>query len=430
MTRFKTYALAALCLIFAALAPAQGKKVTIQFWHYFSGEQMTPMTELIKQFQAQNPDITISPVYQGGARDLLTKLQASFASTPSNNPVIATVYENWTSDFNSKGYMEAVQDRFAGPDGLSAEDQQDVIKVFREGNTFDGKMVTMPFNKSVYVLYINSDRLAKAGFTTVPKTREEMKSFIEKSTVAEGGRTTYGFGAAPLNEALTTQLFAAGGDYFDKDGNVTIDTPEALAALTFLHDLQFPTKHIYLTTDFLSNAFGNQQVASYIYSSASFPWNAKSVANRFKWDVAPIPGPAGKQPRYLMQGTNIGIFKNRPQEERDAAWKFLKFLTNTKSSVFWETRSGYMPIRYSVLKDPEMQKFMQDNPRYAVASSLVLHDLGKQEPKMAVWEGVREDISALVDRVLSNKNADVKQELAATQKKAADRLARSKQVSK
>lgn len=407
-------------------AETSAGKTKIQFWHYFGGDHVKTMKEMIAEFEKQNPDITVDPVFQGRPQELLQKLQGAFATTPSNNPVISTVYENWTSDFHDKGYMDVVQDYFAGSDGLSQEEQDDIIKVFREANSYGGKMVTMPFNKSVYVVYANMDRLSKAGFTTAPKTRAEFQAAVQKMTEADGDRVkTYGLGSAPASEAFSTHFYAGGGEYFDAQGNFSIDTPEGLAALTMLRDLQVPKKSIYVSTDYMDAPFGNQQIAMYVYSSASFPYNARSVGDKFKWDVAPIPMVEGKEPRYLMQGTNIGIFKNRPEAERKAAWKFLKYITNTKNSVLWETKTGYMPIRYSVLKDPTMQEHMKANPRYAMAASLVLGDKGKQEPKLAVWEGIREDLNVMVDRVLS-RGADPKQELESLQKKATERIQRLK----
>lgn len=412
----------------AALSPAQNApagKIKLEFWHYFSDSHLKALNDLIAQFQKDNPNIEVTPVYQGRAQELLQKLQSSLAATPGNNPVLSTVYENWTSDFVTKGLLDPVEDHFAGADGLTPAEQNDIVKVFRESNTYNGKMVTMPFNKSIYVLYVNVDRLKQAGFTTAPQTLAEFKDAIKKLTVRQGRRVaTYGLGVAPTSEAFTTLFFASGGEYFDKSNQPVFDSPEGAAVLNFLKDLQFPDKHLYVSTDYMNTPFGNQQVAMYIYSSASFPFNEKAVAGKFKWDVAPIPHLEGKEPRYLMQGTNIAIFKNRSQAERDAAWKFLKFLTSTKSAAYFETRSGYMPIRYSVLGNPEMQAYMANNPRYAMASSLVLGDKGKQEPKMAVWEGIRNDLNAMVDRVLS-RGADPKAELAAMKQKTLEWLKRS-----
>ncbi len=140
------------------------------------------MKEFIAEFEAQNPDIKVEPVFQGRPNELSQKLQSSFATTPANNPAIATVYENWTSDYVAKGLMDPVENYFDGTDGLSKEEQADFVATFREANTWNGKWTTMPFNKSIYVLYVNMDRLKKAGFTTAPRTLSELKEAVIKCT--------------------------------------------------------------------------------------------------------------------------------------------------------------------------------------------------------------------------------------------------------
>ncbi len=406
----------------ASTALAQGDGKTIEFWHYFSEEQSKPLKELLAQFEQENPGVKVRAVFQGNPRDLKQKLDSSFAISPANNPVLATMYESWTDDFLKRGFIDPVQTHLDGPDGMTAEEQQDIVRAFREGNTWDGKLVTLPFNKSIYMLYVNSDKLAAAGFTTAPQTLATFADAVRKTTTREGGRvTTYGFGVQPRSEAFTTLFYAAGGRFLDESGKPTFNSPEALAALSLLRGLQYPEKHLYVNPDYMSNPFGNQLIAMYSYSSASFPYNKKLSAGKFRYDAAPVPSAEGAQGRYLMQGTNLGIFANRPEAERRNAWKLIKFLTTAKNSAFFATRSGYMPIRYSVLQQPEMQKYLAENPDYAVASSLVLSDKGLQEPKLAVWEGLRNDLDSMVDQVLS-RGTDPQAALNEMQSKAEAKL--------
>lgn len=395
---------------------AAGGKIEVEFWHYFSGDHDKTLKEMTAEFEKQNPDVVVKTIFQGNAGQLNQKLQGAFAATPAKNPPIATVYENWTADYLSKGYVDAVGDHYAK---LPPEEQQDVadfIKGYIEGNSWDGKLVTLPFNKSMYLLYYNADRLAAAGFDGPPATLEELEAAVRATTEREGNRVkTYGFGLRAGPEAFTTLFYARGGQYITDDGKITLNTPEARDALNFLRNLYHPERFIYNTTDFMDAPFGNQQIAMYIYSSASFPYNEKSVGGRFNWDVAPIPGSGDDRARYLMQGTNLGIFANHSEEVRDATFRLIRFLTSPKNCVYWATRTGYMPIRYSMIEDEEMKAYFVANPRYEKAARLVLADKGRQEPKFAVWEGSREDIANMVDRVLS-RNADPAEELQTAEK--------------
>ncbi len=389
---------------------ADGKTV-LEFWHYFAGDHERTLKAIVADFEKENPTITVKPLYQGRPQELLQKLQNSFATSPAKNPALATVYESWTSDFYAAKLMDLVEDHINGPDGWKPGEIDDIVKVYREANSYDGKLVTMPFNKSVYALYMNLDRLAAAGITTAPKNLDEFHDVIVKLTNVDGpGQKTYGIGVQPASEAFTTLYFASGGDFLNAEGKPVFDTEDARTVLNFWRNLQTPKKHLYVNAEYMDAPLANEQIAMFIYSSASFPYVSKKVEGKFKWGVAPIPGIAGRSPRYVMQGTNVGIFNNKSEGERAAAWKFLKFLTNTHNSVKWETSTGYMPIRYSVLSDPEMVKYMAENSNYAEAASWVANDLGKQEPKIRAWDGIRQEIGVMVDRVL-NRNADPAVEL-------------------
>lgn len=408
-------------------AAATGGKTKIIVWHYFTEEQGKPFTELLDRFKKENPDIEVVSYQQGKPFELRQKLEASFAATPGTNPVMSTVYENWTSAFLARDLMDPVENYIGTPDGISKADVEDIVKAYREANSWDGKMVTMPFAKSIYMMYLNMDKLAKAGITTAPKTQDEWKTMVEKCTERQDSRiATYGAGMQPQSEAFTQFYLARGAEFFDKNGAPIFDGPEGVAVLELLQSLVKPNKSLYINTDYMSTPFRNQLIASYIYSSASFPYNTKGAADgHFTYQAAAIPGvdsnPNGKA---VMQGMNFGVFKNKPEAERKAAMRLLKFLTETKNGVYWQTHSGYMPIRYSALKEPEMQEYMAKDPNYALASRLIVADKGRQEPKLAEWDGIRTDLSGVVDRVV-NRGADPKTELTALRQKVAERLGKS-----
>lgn len=422
--KMKKLTVAAMALAAMAAGPFTGaaQPIEIEFWHYFSEEQARPLKDLLARFEKENPGIKVNAYYQGRPQELLQKLNASLAASPPRNPVLSTVYEGWTSAFLEKNLMDPVEDYVGKPEGFTKESVEDLIKVYRENNSWNGRLVTMPFAKSIYMLYLNMDLLAGAGLTTAPRTIAEYRTMIEKCTRKEGARTrVYGAGVQPMSEAFTTLYFASGGEFFDEAGNPVFDNPKAVEILNLLKGLTRPSRSLYINVDYMSTPFANQQIASYIYSSASFPYNEKGAAGKFRYEVAPIPAGEGGETRYLMQGMNLGVFRNRPEAERQAAMRLVRFLTDAENAVTWATRTGYMPIRYSMLRNPQMRRYMDAHPHYALASSLVQADKGKQEPKLAAWIGIRTELGTVVDRVL-NRGADPQKELTALKQKVAERL--------
>lgn len=398
-------------------------KTHIEFWHYFSQHQAKPLEELVKKFEEANPTISVRPVFQGNPSQLKQKLDGSFASGTNNNPTVSMVYESWVDDFHARKYISPVHTYFDGADGMSADDQKDFVKAFIEGNSWDGKLVTLPFNKSIYLLYVNMDKLKQAGYTTAPATLAQLEDAARKLTVKQGSRTAvYGWGMMPKVESLTTLLLASGGEFMGADGKPALNSPVALEVAQTLKNLQYPDKNLYIAMDYMSVPFANQMIGMYIYSSASLPYNQTGAKGKFNYQAAPIPGKDGTAPGYLMQGTNIAIYANKTDAERNAAWKLVKYLTSPGNGAYFVTRSGYMPYRYSMLNEPEFKTYMEQNPDYAMAAQLVLTDKGIQEPKVKAWEGIRTEIDKAVDQLLSRPDSNPKALLDALQSKAEEKL--------
>jgi trehalose/maltose transport system substrate-binding protein len=108
-----------------------------------------------------------------------------------------------------------------------------------ENNTVDGKLIAMPFFTDAGLLYYRRDLLEKYGLP-VPETWEDMTNAAKKIQAAErqaGNGRIWGFvfqGRA--YEGLTANALEwidsfGGGTIVDAEGNVTIDNPQAAAAL-------------------------------------------------------------------------------------------------------------------------------------------------------------------------------------------------------
>jgi len=175
--------------------------------------------------------------------------------------------------------------------------------------------------------------------------------------------------------------------------------------LDYLVDMKVKDGSVYVEPGYLDTPFGAGRIAMCVNSTASLPYTEKAVAGRFDWGIAPIPYPDGKEEsaRTLFQGTNIGIFKNHPDEKIVAAWKFISFLTDTKSATAWSVGTGYLPIRYSVMQTEMMQDYLKKNPRYSSAAALL--DNGIFEPRVLTWEPVRTVITDYFEAALNGRRS-------------------------
>lgn len=377
---------------------------TVTFWHAMGvGAHRQTIQEMTESFTKEHSDLTVEPIYQGGYTDLLQKLIA--AITAGTNPSMSQQYETWTSRFYNRQHLVPLNDFFASDPGFQQNDLKDFYQVFVDGNTWDGQLLSLPFNKSAYVMFYNADMLRKVGYDEEPRTWDEMRDVCEK--IKAQGLAPYGYAMRSTLESLTTLLYANGGQYLNNEGTkMTLDNIEARETIEFLYDIIFVKRVAYVESDYLDRGFAAEKFAMYISSTAGFPYNERSVAGRFDWRVAPIPSKDPNAPRRtLMQGTNIGIYSNTTHAERENAWKYLRHLVSTENATLWAIRSGYLPVRKSCLEHPQMKEYLEKNRNYAA----VLPELerGVFEPRVEQWESMRNVLTREFDSFINGrKNVD------------------------
>jgi trehalose/maltose transport system substrate-binding protein len=105
-------------------------------------------------------------------------------------------------------------------------------------NTVDGRLVALPYNVEVGLLYYRTDLLRRYGFRSPPRTWDEleiMAARIQQGERAKGHKSFWGFiwQGAPTEvltcNALEWQESQGGGAIID-DGRITVDNPETVRA--------------------------------------------------------------------------------------------------------------------------------------------------------------------------------------------------------
>ncbi|HDM70188.1 MAG: ABC transporter substrate-binding protein, partial [Thermotogae bacterium] len=250
------------------------EKVVIEFWHAMGGGHGEALKEIVEMFNSLNPDIEVKPVYVGRYGALLQKILAS--AQGNTLPVMAQSYANWTSKLIAGGYVEELSKYINDPEiGLTKEEWEDIFEPFRKMVTWGDKIYAMPFNKSTYLLYVNTDLLDLEGLE-IPKTMDELLETAKTLTQdldGDGNVDQYGFGIRPNVDTFQIFLRFNGGRIYDEEKKeVTINSPQAKEALQFMVDLVHKYKVAFMQGGYLSGPFGDGKVAMYIGSSAGMPY--------------------------------------------------------------------------------------------------------------------------------------------------------------
>ena len=347
-------------LLLGTAAMAANEPVTIDFWHAMSSGHQPNLQALITAFQAEYPYVTVTLTYQGSYSALQGKINAAVAA--GNLPTMAQVYENWVTPIESILYP-------IGPH-MTMMEVGDIVDGLVPSNTYNGVLTTVPFNKSIMVLYYNADLIA-----TPPATWAEFYDLAKTLTVDTNGDGTidrFGTGLRPAAnpEQFLVFLDQAGGSILNADWTeVTINDAAGMAAIQFLGSL---IPYTFVTSDYMSDHMA--QVAMFIDTSAGYNYNKTAATNAgYTLGVAMLPvGPASQS--SMIQGTNLAVFNvpNQTQAQKDAAVLLARFLLRAENTVFWAMKSGYQPVTKSAYETQTWIDFAAANSYQQAMSAQML----------------------------------------------------------
>ncbi|MGE5551212.1 MAG: ABC transporter substrate-binding protein [Bacteroidota bacterium] len=367
--RRRGIALLAVAVLLVAVclpAPAQNR-VTIRFMHSLVNATMPALTKLLRNFEAENPDIHVVHEFVGDA--LREKLMTTVAA--GQPPDVAWVHADYLYDL---ARCDAIypMDRFLnGPEGLTEADLKDIppglIEMASVKDAKTGKMVlySMPLEATTLCIIYNKELMAAAGMDPENPPIDTWDDFGKAAAkLTDPAKKQWGFfipswGPGSLAGWFDWQfrpfIWAAGGKFINDEGTrVLFNEPAAVKAVQFWYDLKYKYKG---GTETPGDAgFNGGKVAMQIEGPWSIPTFEKL---RFKWGAALLPkGPKAR--RAPLGGEYLVVFKKSAHPE--AAWKLIKYWTSSRVQAQWAIDSGYLPMRTSVMNDPAYKVYTKKVP--------------------------------------------------------------------
>ncbi len=331
-------------LVLALLAGTPVAAEDLRFTLWTGNEAHLKMFNAIADdFKQTHPDVNV--IFETiPAADYVQKL--TFQLAGDNAPDLGWLGEEPAPTFVDANVLEDI-----GPAlRANADYNFDDFSSQAMGLWVDGEAVYgIPFSTSPFMIYYNKTMfdaagaedpltLSKKGEWTWEKLREVAKQ-VSEANGKWGFELKDGEGYdSRIMHALMPPIRAYGG-YAWQDGECGFDEPEAIAAVTLLHDMIFKDKTIVPpgeTGDFFA---GDSAMTINQISRAS-----RLTEAGFEWGIAPLPaGPAGEAPVVGQAG--VVVFAQGDQKE--LATEFVAHMTNAKNV---ETMAQYFPpARQSVL---------------------------------------------------------------------------------
>jgi sn-glycerol 3-phosphate transport system substrate-binding protein len=323
------------------------------------------------EFKAQS-GIEVTPVYAGTYGDTLTK--AVTAIKGGSGPQFAVLL---AAEMHSLQDMDilAPLDSLGIDAGALKTWTDGFYPAFLANSRAEGKLWSVPFQRSTAVMYYNKDAFTEVGLDPAkfPRTWAELEAAAVKLTKkdASGRVTRWGVKLASDtgNAQWTFGALAnqAGHVLMNEAGTETyFNHPKAIEALSYWRGLAATHKATpdgvsnwpQLSPDFLE---GNAAIIQHTTGNLT---NVRSNA-KFGFGVAGLPGKDG--PRTVVGGGNIYFFKQANPAERAAALKFTQFLAAPERAADWSIKTGYIATQPAAYETKALKDYVAAFPPADVA---------------------------------------------------------------
>lgn len=409
-----------LTLAFASVQSALAVELTMYYPVAVGGPLTKIVDGLVDDFMKANPDIKVKAIYAGNYNDARIK---ALAALNSGQPAQLSVM------FSIDIYELIEQDAIVAFDDIveTAEDKAWLNSFYPalmgNGRT-GGKTWGIPFQRSTIVMYYNKDAFREAGLDPekAPATWDELVS-MGKKLVKKSGDTVDRWAVMIPSTGYPYWMFGAlamqnGQVLMNGDGNKTyFDAPATVEALQFWRDLG--AKHKVMPDGTIE--WGTLR-KNFLEGKTAIMWhstgNLTAVKKNAKFDFGVAMLPANKRRGTPTGGGNFYIFKKTSPEERKAAMKLIRFLTEPKRTAEWSIKTGYIGTRPDAYETDALKKYVKEFPPAAVARD----QLEFATPELSTYQTgrVRKLLDDAIQATLTGAKS-AKESLSAAQSQA-DRL--------
>lgn len=295
-------------------------------------------------------------------------------------------------------------------------DLEDVIANWRAAASIEDRLYGMPFDGEATIQIYRQDIYDQHGIGPA-ETLEQYEQNAAKIHDPDNrlwGAALRGFAGPGQNMYIYPSIFRAfGGEWFDANGNLNWDTPEALAALEWyvhlLNSYAPPGVENWNWPD-LGDAFGQGILGSYIDGHNQAYLYTNPDVSRVAGQVAFARWPKGPSGKRVTSIWNWSFPINAALSERakKATWLFIQFACCKETQVRTAYKMPDAPPRYgvnraSMWQEPEFLEIMENaGPNFieATTTSMAEDTDPDWRPRVPQWPAVGDTMATAVQAAL------------------------------
>jgi len=332
--------LARLIALALLLAPLAAPAEDLVVWHAYRGAEKNAFEKVVAAFNAKaTTKVKVSPL----AVPFDAFADKISAAVPRGKGPDVFIY----AQDRMGGWIEAGKTvepiDFYVDDAVKAK----YIPTTVQALSYRGSLWALPFNYKVITLVYNKKLLP-----TPPATTAELVVAAKKLTNKAAGRFGLAWAYGDFYY-VASLLNGFGGGVFGPGNKPTLASPENIKALQLLQQWQQAGILPAEPSSALIISLFNEGKAAMVFSG---PWFLGEVAKGVDFGLAPLPTLSengGKPIRPWM--TVEGVFVTAPCKQKEAAFEFVKYVTDAEAGKVMALEGRQTPAAKAVYEDPAVK---------------------------------------------------------------------------
>lgn len=353
---------------------------TITVWGWDVAAETMKLS--VEKFKKQYPDVEVK-VEDFSSGDLYEKLTVGMAARGSGLPDVVLM-----EDERIPGYIHQFPDGFTQLDKLGYDKYKGAFNPAKIASVQDkeGNLIAAPWDIGPAGVFYRTDFFEKANVD--PESIKTWDDYIEagKKIKDATGVKLLPIDIANYDGVFHMMLQQQGISYFDKEGDILLDSDEAIRAMEVIKS--FHENDLILNNsgwDGLVTATVNGSVATVPYGV----WYAGTIMDQApdlkgKWDVFYLPGFSEGGTRYANVGGSSLLIPSY-SENQSAAYAFVEFFTtDEETQLLGFEKFGLFPSLKKTYESP----ILKGNSEYFNNSPIFkkFADIVEQVPEITLDE--------------------------------------------
>ena len=332
------------------------------------------MKGLINDFNASQKAYAVTGIAQGSYDETYQALQAAIAS--GSAPACFLTTSPTVNALARKSVLENLKPYIDKDNGFNPAD---FVQAFLPPAQVNDGLFGIPAYGTTQIMYYRKDLFEKKGISPdVLKSWESLEKAAAQLTEKNGTEVSV-YGWEPMWGVwnIIDAVLSAGGSILSEDGKtVTVDDKIWIDTWEYfrrnIHDGKTMRIHSggqgweywYKTIDDVMQ----DKAAGYTGSSGD-----QGDLDFTKVAAYEQPGWNGQQGKPIAGSQFLAVPSVAKEEQKQGAFEWMKFFTNSKNTGKWSMSTGYIPVRLSAQEDADYKAYLDKNPQAKVPLTQAAH---------------------------------------------------------